>query len=440
MDWGELNQQLTGDTQQRITGLSHLETLDLDVQEAGQLTDACILLLKDSNFKISHGALQILAQAARRHAGSMRPFLDSLLPSVVGKLGDMKAVPAVARLDDADKNVRDAAMACLAALHEQLGDVIFERLQACSASETHMQALRAILIRDSQEDEAPAPMARIPSVHSASAELQALTLSPRNVTASSAHSLPSSRSAPASLQRKAPPRGPVNKLQTGDLPAVLPVAIGSEHDLKIALEKIAGQLDAQSDWTKRIASLQRFEGLVKGGAAMFPGFLDLLQRMREPLILQLADRRSAVSRQTCHLIGELATAMHASFEPMALTLFPELLKTLIITVQVMADAADACCSTIIQHCVSARLMSRICDVVKADKNAKLRQHCAGYLLKQYCRAQPLSSFHDWMLGFSPVFAKPWRPAIQVRPAQNMVNGPSTWTLVQSKKTCMISFA
>ncbi|KAK9835750.1 hypothetical protein WJX74_007289 [Apatococcus lobatus] len=483
MDWGELNQQLTGDTQQRITGLSHLEafcqTLDLDVQEAGQLTDACILLLKDSNFKISHGALQILAQAARRHAGSMRPFLDSLLPSVVGKLGDMKAVvrgeavaclealmasvsceavlsrlgmhwdhrswrirqgllqvaehaiiylaagqmppnecnvlliqPAVARLDDADKNVRDAAMACLAALHEQLGDVIFERLQACSASETHMQALRAILIRDSQEDEAPAPMARIPSVHSvsshvtnsrgsesvtsdhtseASAELQALTLSPRNVTASSAHSLPSSRSAPASLQRKAPPRGPVNKLQTGDLPAVLPVAIGSEHDLKIALEKIAGQLDAQSDWTKRIASLQRFEGLVKGGAAMFPGFLDLLQRMREPLILQLADRRSAVSRQTCHLIGELATAMHASFEPMALTLFPELLKTLIITVQVMADAADACCSTIIQHCVSARLMSRICDVVKADKNAKLRQHCAGYLLKMM-RGWPSSSW------------------------------------------------
>ena len=50
-------------------------------------------------------------------------------------------------------------------------------------------------------------------------------------------------------------------------------------------------------------------------------------------------------------------------------------------VQVMADAADACCLTIIQHCISPRLMSRVCEVVKADKNAKLRQHCAAYLLQ-----------------------------------------------------------
>ena len=38
------------------------------------------------------------------------------------------------------RNVRDAAMACLAALHEQLGEDLFERLQACSASEAHLQA------------------------------------------------------------------------------------------------------------------------------------------------------------------------------------------------------------------------------------------------------------------------------------------------------------
>ena len=96
-------------------------------------------------------------------------------------------------------------------------------------------------------------------------------------------------------------QGPTSKQQNGELPAVLPIAIGSEHELKAALEKIAGQLDAQSDWTKRIASLQRFEGLVKGGAAMFPGFMDLLQRMREPLILQLADRWAMAA--SCCLSG-----------------------------------------------------------------------------------------------------------------------------------------
>lgn len=49
--------------------------------------------------------------------------------------------------------------------------------------------------------------------------------------------------------------------------------------------------------------------------------------------------------------------------------------------QVMADAADACCLTIIQHCISQRLLSQICKVIQSDKNAKLRQHCSAYLLQ-----------------------------------------------------------
>ncbi len=81
-----------------------------------------------------------------------------------------------------------------------------------------------------------------------------------------------------------------SKLDNGELPPVLPVRIGSELELRTAVGAICNQLDAQSDWTKRIASLQRLEGYVKGGATAFPGFPDMLQRLREPLILQLADR------------------------------------------------------------------------------------------------------------------------------------------------------
>ncbi|KAK9862360.1 hypothetical protein WJX84_010387 [Apatococcus fuscideae] len=328
MDWAHLQLQLAGDTQQRVSGLTHLEAFcqsaDLDTHQAGELADACIQLLKDSNFKISHGSLQILVQAAQRHAAALRPFLDSLLPSVVGKLGDMKAV-------------------------------------ACSASEGHLQALSARFHHDRKQMQMnqDTPIAKVPSAQS---------------LASQRDSRPSESLSGALSD------------QTSEA-----AIIGSEHELRATLDTIAGQLDAQSDWNKRIAALQRFEALVKGGAAMFPGFLEMLQRMREPLILQLADRRSAVSRQTCHLIGELAAAMQSSFEPMALILFPELLKTLIITVQVMADAADACCHTIIQQCLSLRLMVRTCDTIKTDKNAKLRQHCSIYLL-QMVTGWPASSW------------------------------------------------
>ena len=45
-------------------------------------------------------------------------------------------------------------------------------------------------------------------------------------------------------------------------------------------------------------------------------------------------RRSAVSRQACHLLCVLAATLGARFEPLALAFLPALFKVLVITVQV----------------------------------------------------------------------------------------------------------
>ena len=49
-----------------------------------------------------------------------------------------------------------------------------------------------------------------------------------------------------------------------------------------------------------------------------------------------AHRRSAVSRQACHLLCVLAATLGARFEPLALAFLPALFKVLVITVQVGA--------------------------------------------------------------------------------------------------------
>ena len=49
--------------------------------------------------------------------------------------------------------------------------------------------------------------------------------------------------------------------------------------------------------------------------------------------------------------------------------------------QVMAEAADLCCHTLVHHCPSPRLLKPIADAICTDRNAKLRQCCAKYMLQ-----------------------------------------------------------
>jgi hypothetical protein len=48
---------------------------------------------------------------------------------------------------------------------------------------------------------------------------------------------------------------------------------------------------------------------------------------------------------------------------------------------VVSESADACIHVLLQHAPSQRMLPPICDALMKDKNGKLRQHCAAYLLQ-----------------------------------------------------------
>lgn len=58
---------------------------------------------------------------------------------------------------------------------------------------------------------------------------------------------------------------------------------------------------------------------------------------------------------------------------------------LVITVQVMAEAANECIHSILHFCRSGKLLPKIADFVVSDKSIKIRQHCIKYLLQVYLR-------------------------------------------------------
>jgi hypothetical protein len=73
----------------------------------------------------------------------------------------------------------------------------------------------------------------------------------------------------------------------GGLPEAQPVPVGSEAELRSELERVVAQLAPAVEWTQRVDALLRLEGLVKGGAAGFAGFSELLLALRDALTNQV---------------------------------------------------------------------------------------------------------------------------------------------------------
>ncbi|WIA41106.1 hypothetical protein OEZ86_004736 [Tetradesmus obliquus] len=180
----------------------------------------------------------------------------------------------------------------------------------------------------------------------------------------------------------------------GGLPFVQPLFVGCERELRVELERITSTLSrgaALVDWEKRVAALVRLEALVKGGAvgSYEDTFLEMLRPLRDPLLEQAVDRRSAVARQAAHMYEVLAAALGFSFESYAVACMGALYKAMVITVQVVSEAAEAAAKGILRHCHAPRLVPCVCDIMTGDKNAKLRGHCSKLLLQIVEEWEPL---------------------------------------------------
>jgi CLIP-associating protein 1/2 len=124
----------------------------------------------------------------------------------------------------------------------------------------------------------------------------------------------------------------------------------------------------------------QLEGMVLGGASRLGNFLDELRNLKDALTEQLNDRRSAVSRVACHLLGELAVTLGNKFEPLAVHFLPYMMKVSVISVQVMADAAVDGMETIVRHCRARGAVVPILNAIISERNKVMRTHCSKVFL------------------------------------------------------------
>lgn len=86
-----------------------------------------------------------------------------------------------------------------------------------------------------------------------------------------------------------------------------------------------------------------------------------------------------VGRAACAALQACCETSGQRFEPLAIGLLPDLLKLLVISIVVVAEAAHSCMTSIVQNCHSSRMLKGIVDPLVHDKSPRLRQRCAEYL-------------------------------------------------------------
>ncbi|WOL00181.1 CLIP-associated protein [Canna indica] len=423
----------TKDTKERMAGVERLHqvleatTKSLTSAEVTALVDTCMDLLKDSNFRVSQGALQALSAAAVLSGEHLKLHFNGLVPSVVERLGDGK------------QPVRDAARQLLITLMEVSSPtIIVER--AGSYAWTHRswrvreEFARTVTTAIGLFASTELPLQRVllpPILHLLSDSNQSVReaaascieemyaqVGPQFHEELQRHRLPTSMIKeinarlgkiepkvqpsdgvgnsyiPAEIRpnsanhKKSSPRTKTATRETsfscGEIDAtekpLAPINVYSEKELIKEMEKIASTLVPEKDWSLRISAMQRVEGLVFGGAMDYQSFPALLKQLVAPLSTQLLDRRSSIVKQACHLLNLLSKELLGDFEACAEMFIPVLLKLVVITVLVIAESADNCIKTMLRNCKVARILPRIADTAKNDKSAVVRARCCDYAL------------------------------------------------------------
>jgi len=445
MDWESLvSDAETGDTKQRLAVLpalqDYVENNSLGRDEVADLVRVSDVLVKDHNFKICQGTLQVLHAAVLQDGDAFKGYANALIPPTVEKLGDSKqtvrdsaqrllialseildpglllekvawawthknqrvreelantitivfqnlgfgSITAAAEkqllfsiisvMEDPTASVREAAVAFLGEMYCQTGDHL-------------VSLLKQFDIRPAQQREIDNCFADIDPIQHG---VERANAAPKNHTDKSSSgksdksgSSGSSRpgSARPSQNGKRGGFGDAGGLTAdGELPPVEVVPVTSESDFKSKCAKLLPQLDVKNDWDSRIKAMLQLEGMVLGGAAQLNNFLDELRNLKDAVTEQLNDRRSAVSRVACHLLAELAISLGNKFEPLAVHFLPFMMKVSVISVQVMADAANEAMATVVQHCRAKGAVVQILSAVISERNKVMRTNCSKLLL------------------------------------------------------------
>jgi len=162
------------------------------------------------------------------------------------------------------------------------------------------------------------------------------------------------------------------------------VHINGDRELQRELDGIQRTLaDQKGDWKQRMKALQQLQGIVLASSesTSFSGrdFAQHAVRIREPLVAQVQDLRSAIVREACSVLFLLAQVLGSDFEPFALAALPLLFKATFVAIAVIAESSFLCICAIVRECRTQRVLGALVEQHNS-RNGTLRWRCTQALL------------------------------------------------------------
>ncbi|KAG6556657.1 hypothetical protein Mapa_001598 [Marchantia paleacea] len=342
-----------------------------------EISSPTIIVERAGNYAWAHKNWRVREEFARTVASAINlfaavelPFQRLLLPSVLQLL------------EDSNSSVREAAMICLEEMFRQGGSQFRDELQR------HQ-------LRPAQLKDITSRFEKIEPVRPSFERLASQAPPPSHFSMTSQYVATEHKAAaPAANPRRCSPKAKPASSDTSSLNGendagekpVDPIRVYSDKELTKEVEKAAAMLTPEQDWSVRISAMQKIEGLVAGGATEYSCFMSLMKQLVPPLTIQLSDRRSSIVKQArvrvaaCHLLNMISKDLLQDFEPFAEAFIPVLFKMVVITVLVIAESADTCIKTMLRNSRVSRVLPRLMECAKHDRNAVLRARCCDYAL------------------------------------------------------------
>lgn len=115
-------------------------------------------------------------------------------------------------------------------------------------------------------------------------------------------------------------------------------------------------LKKSAHWTERLEALSKIRQLALAGAAEHDEFVANLVKLKDPILVQLKDLRSAIVREACTTVSEVAFSFkrhgsqknHIAFISLATSMVDVCLKQAVVTIKVISKSAQECIKNIVE--------------------------------------------------------------------------------------------
>ncbi|XP_048523501.1 CLIP-associating protein 1-A isoform X3 [Dendroctonus ponderosae] len=156
--------------------------------------------------------------------------------------------------------------------------------------------------------------------------------------------------------------------------------IFSPRDVTDTMKTIYATIsDSSKDWNKRVEALKKMRSLVMAGATHYEDFYVELKRFDIALQASIKDLRSQVVRETCITIAYLSQTLEAKFDKMAEMLLHHLIMLIQNSAKIMATSGEVAVKFIIKHIPNPRLIPIITNNATTSKSKEIRRACCEFI-------------------------------------------------------------